>query len=287
MPSPFISDYISYVEAHLFPRPGAILNNNLASSCRTPVDFNFFPEPYYGDIDDTVKKSAVVLLYNPGPPDPLQNYHNHLPGSFKDILTHHKSYYELSKNLHFCINTIIGFIIPKTRQLNNLLSGIGVQLKEDCKPLFMDIVPWHSNIFNGFNHNFNTIDTLNEFRKNVILPAILNAKNTVFNDFLNKKSSDKIVFFAVGAIYSRGLLLQRIGFNCINVTFPFALAPNVSVWKINTNDLKIDFIEENQDLNEIKDKEVFIINIWTPNIGMNIPVNDNICNCISEIICNL
>jgi hypothetical protein len=76
-------------------------------------------------------------------------------------------------------------------------------------------------------------------------------------------------------------------FNCINVTFPFALAPNVSVWKINTNDLKIDFIEENQDLNEIKDKEVFIINIWTPNIGMNIPVNDNICNCISEIICNL
>jgi hypothetical protein len=284
MPSPFILNYISYVQAHLFPRSGAILNNNLTSCSRSPVDFNFFPEPYYGDIDDSEKKSAVVLFYNPGPPDPLQNYTNHLPGSFNDILAHHGSYHELSRNFHFCFNTINRFIQPKTFQLNSLLRGIDVPLKEDCKPLFMDIVPWHSTSFSGFNRNFNTITTLNEFRKNVILPATLNAKNTVFNDFVNNSSDDKIIFFAVGAKYSKGLLLSRIGFRCINDTFPFPLAPNVYVWKINTNDLIKDFVEENQDLNKIKDKEVIIINLWTPNIGMNIPFNDDLCICLNQIV---
>ena len=88
-----------------------VLNHNLTSCCPSPIfpaiSFKHFPEPYYGNPDDSIEKLAVVLFYNPGPTDNNQLIGNMAVGSFHNkYLINEQSYYNLSSNLDFCNNTI-------------------------------------------------------------------------------------------------------------------------------------------------------------------------------------
>ena len=103
-----------------------VLSHRIASCCPSPpkpaISFDHFPEPYYGNPDDHIQKSAVVLFYNPGPSGPDQLLGNLAPGSFhRNYLAHRRNYFSMSSAFCFCTGTINRFINPKTNQLNNLL----------------------------------------------------------------------------------------------------------------------------------------------------------------------
>jgi len=323
MPSAFINNWINETQNNIdywynnftltpnvfsiTPLPAApvinpnILNHNLTSCCPDPnfpqISFEHFPEPYYGNPDDSIEKLTVVLFYNPGPHNFSQSILNHAANSFHDnYIINGSNYFNLSSNLNFVNNTINGFWIPKNNQLLNLFSCMDF-INNNYKPLFMDLIPWHSNNFNGLNFSrFILPNTLIEFKNNVLLPAILNANNSVVSRFLNSihNSNNKIVFFAVGAKYSNNNYLNSIGFNDITPNIPnhnnhilkgntLVVGNNsrLRVWKINSNLL----IKNNDNLEDLLHKEIILINLWTTNVGMNIP--SNICPTINHIFNNI
>ncbi len=277
-----------------------ILNHNITSCCPSPqfppISFEHFPEPYYGNPDDDIEKLAVCLFYNPGPQGADQHITARGTGTFyNNYAMCGNNYNMLSSTLSFCVGTINRFWIPKTNQLLNLFNCLNFK-KEDLNPLFIDLIPWHSNTFKDIDFNrFATANTLQEVKNNVLIPAILNANNSSISHYLNSinKTNNKIVLFAIGAKYSRNNYLTSLGFQDITSTIPnnlpntvivngdiHANGPNkiVKIWKIKINNL----ISQNIDLHHIKDKEVYIINLWTRNVGMNIP--QGICDTLDHIL---
>jgi hypothetical protein len=265
-----------------------ILNHNLTSCCPVPnfpeISFEHFPEPYYGNPDDDTKKFTVVLFYNPGPQVNEQSINARGNGTFyNNYYNCNNNYYNLSSELLFCDVTINRFLVPKMQQLNNLFQFIPHSL--DIKPLFMDLIPWHSNKFSSLHQGrFCQPQTLSEFKTNVILPAVLNAKNSFVTDYINSISNNKnkIILFAIGALYTNQNYLHSIGFNNITANIPnhqahvnnnnIIVAGNnskITIWHINSNKL----LNDHSKLAFLANKEIYIINMWTPNIGMNIPQN--------------
>jgi hypothetical protein len=279
----------------------SVLNHNLTSCCPSPnypeISFEHFPEPYYGNPDDSKGKSAVVLFYNPGPQDPNQDISARGPNTFYDnFIVNSRSYYLLAKNLHFCLNTMTKFWNPKNNQLNNLLSFIPNNSIE-LSPLFMDIIPWHSRNFRGLlKTRYSLPDTLNEFKRNVIIPAVLNASNTLITRYVNSISTKKntIVLFAIGALYSNKNYLTQIGFKNITNLIPnhidhvtinnrIVAGNNSKITILHTTGSQL---KSNIDgLNQLAEKDIYIINMWTPNIGMNIPIS--IQTTLSHIFRNI
>jgi hypothetical protein len=266
-----------------------ILNHNITSACPSPpfpqISFAHFPEPYYGDSDDSTKKLAVVLFYNPGPSGEDQLLSASGPGTFHDnYVASGSNYYNLSRNLKFCNGTINRFWNPKNNQLSNLFEELEFK-KEDLKPLFLDMVPWHSDKFSGLNMaRYNLPNCMIEVKKNVIVPAALNAENSAISRYANQltNSSNKIVLFAVGAQYSNNFL-NPLGFSDITNTIPVMIPHTVQnnnaiqinggsskmkVWKMIGDNLNLELTDEFTGLNN---KEIYIINMWTANIGMDIP----------------
>lgn len=277
-----------------------ILNHNITSCCPSaqfpPISFAHFPEPYYGNPDDDIEKLAVCLFYNPGPQKDDQLITARGAGTFYDnYIESGNNYNLLSCNLLFVPVTINTFWTPKINQLLNLFQCLNFK-KDELKPLILDLIPWHSDKFTGVNNGrFITIDTIQELKKNVFIPAILNANNSRISHYLNsiKKTNNKIVLFAIGAKYSRNNYLTSLGFQDITFTIPINLpnivivngdihanGPNriVKVWKIDSNNL----IPQNEDLQQIKNKEIYVINLWTKNVGMNIP--RDICATLDHIL---
>jgi hypothetical protein len=310
MATPFITNWIketdleidywvnNYLKApHLFSVTGTphlpiinanVLRHNLTSCCPTPnfpkISFEHFPEPYYGNPDDSAEKLAVVLFYNPGPQGIDQHINSRGPDTFYDkFIANGHSYCSLSTHLNFCSNTINNFWNPKNVQLNNLLNFIPFNSHE-LKPLFMDIIPWHSPSFKGLlNARFTLPNTIDEFKSKVIIPATFIAKNSLITRYVNSLPSktNKIVLLAIGALYSNGLYLNQIGFNNITNTIPAHIGhvminqriitgnnSKITIWHITGNHLKS---ELNDNISELSNKNIYIINLWTPNIGMNIP----------------
>ena len=278
-----------------------VLNHNLTSCCPSDIypliEFDYFPEPYYGNPDDDVEKLAVILFYNPGPQIQEQHINSRGNGTFYDnYLKNELSYKRMSANLEFCDITINRFWKPKLDQLNDLLGFLNLN-NNNLLPFFMDLIPWHSARFNGIYMNrFTRNDTLIEFKLNVIIPAILNAKNSLVTRFVNDipGNRNKIVFFAVGAQYSNNNILSSIGFEdntsfipqnndhiLINNTLVAGNNSRIKVWKINSTifNRNIDIIKD------IVDSEIYLINLWTPNVGMNIP--RNISSTIFHILHNI
>jgi hypothetical protein len=313
MPSDYVNDWINHIQdsidywfdnyplaPNIFsitPIPNLptispnILNHNLTSCCPVPnfpeISFEHFPEPYYGNPDDDTKKLTVVLFYNPGPQVIEQSINARGNGTFFNIYNNcNNNYFNLSSELLFCDVTINNFFVPKMHQLRNLLQFI--PHRPDIKPLFMDIIPWHSNKFSGLhNGRFGLPQTLSEFKKNVILPAILNAKNSFVTDYINSISNNKnkIILFAIGALYTNQNYLHSIGFNNITANIPNHHAHDIinnrivagnkskiTIWNINSSK----FLSDYSKLECLANKEIYIINMWTPNIGMNIPQNINL-----------
>lgn len=266
-----------------------ILNHNVTSACPSTnypaISFAHFPEPYYGNPDDQIEKLAVVLFYNPGPSGDDQLLSNNGPGTFhENYKKAGYNYFELSSNLQFCNGTINRFWNPKNNQLINLFEDLSFE-KPELNPLFLDLVPWHSDKFNGVEiSRYNLPNCIDELKRNVFLPAILNAQNSAISHYLNKvtNSTSKIVMFAVGAKYSRDGYLSSIGFNDITDTIP-QLAPHtiiqgndiringssskMKIWKLEGGTLTI----EGLNISDLQNKEIFIINMWTANVGMDIP----------------
>jgi hypothetical protein len=278
-----------------------ILNHNLTSCCPSPrfpsIEFGYFPEPYYGNPDDDIEKLAVVLFYNPGPQKPEQHINARGIGTFyNNYLDNDSNYFQLSSNLDFCDVTINGFWNIKINQLDDLLNFLIIENNKP-QPLFLDLIPWHSQNFSGINMvRFVRIETLKEFKRNVIFPAIFNAKNTLVSNYVNQFSSstNKIVFFAVGARYSNNNILSAIGFSdftnfipehpehtLVNGTIISGNNSKIKIWKSNADlfDVNISNIEN------ITNSEVYILNLWTPNVGMNIP--RNISETIRHIFHNI
>lgn len=312
MPTPFIDNWIKQtdqqvnywvdnylISPHLFQItniPNApvihpnVLRHNLTSCCPPAnfpeISFEHFPEPYYGNPDDSIEKLAVVLFYNPGPQGPDQHISARGANTFySNFILEGSSYYSLSTNLNFCLNTIYSFWNPKNNQLNNLLNFIPRNSTE-LRPLFMDIIPWHSPNFTGLlNARFTLPDTVDEFKSKVIIPAVLIATNSLITNYTNSlsRSNNKIVVLAIGALYSNGQYLSQIGFEDITNTIPNHNAYNmvnqrivtetgarIAIWHISGGALNT---QKNKDLNELDNKDIYIINMWTQNIGMNIPAN--------------
>jgi|GEM_PF-5796458 len=177
MPTPYLSKWIQDIDneidflvhnypitPHLFSitHPPAIqaihpivLSHSITSCWPSPpippISFSHYPEPYYGNPDDSIRKSAVVLFYNPGGYSDGQMLGSKLLNSFhQKYLAHGSSYYHLSMAFDFCTRTVNGFILPKTNQVNTLMSFM-VTVPENVQPIFMDIIPWHSAKFIGLN----------------------------------------------------------------------------------------------------------------------------------------
>ena len=281
-----------------------ILNHHLASCCpsppKSPISFAHFPEPYYGNPYDNILKSAVVLFFNPGPPNDDQ-----LLGNLKSLdtfnnkyITCKNKYVDLSSSGNFCKGTVDGFIKPKTKQLNSILSFI--PNISDSKALFMDIIPWHSDRFDGLDFGrFTEPATIEEIKKNVFIPAILNAINTSITHHANKVTDNKIIVFCVGAKYSKEHILSSIGFNditstiqLINNPFPSFRPQTLPYTMLNSNgDISVDSkskikvwksiglnIIDNVELDEdtrviLNNKEIVVFNIWNMARSMDIPLN--------------
>jgi hypothetical protein len=281
-----------------------ILNHDLTSCCPTPpkspISFAHFPEPYYGNPDDLISKSAVVLFFNPGEAG-VDQLHGNLSSAdtFNSKYNfHHNNYFDLASNFNFCRATVKGFIIPKTRQLNRVLDFIN-NISEK-KPLFMDLIPWHSENFNGLDlPRFSIPNSIVQAKKMVLIPAIMNALNTEITAYANQFSKNKIVLLCVGAKYSKESILSTIGFKdittsiqLINNPFPNLTPPNlphtilnsnndisadsiskIKIWKINGCDF-IKSIELDHDTEtNISNKEIIIINVWNMARSMDIPQN--------------
>jgi len=263
-----------------------------------PISFSHFPEPYYGDPDDSIMKSAVVLFYNPGGFSNAQSHGSALPDSIhQKYLAHGSSYYHLSAAFNFCFGTVNGFITPKTNQVNTLI-GCLVTVSENVRPLFIDIIPWHSTKFIGLNNvRFTLPDTTSDVRKKVLLPAILNAENSLLTRYLNSLQSGggKTVLLSVGAKYSRHFL-PKLGFQDVTRLIPdnppvsvvndigdivaFLPYKKVKVWKINTSDI-VDSTDEVD--TSLLNREIIIINVWySTGRTMNIPID--ICPTIQHIL---
>ena len=319
MPSTFVRNWINDVEncvqfwsvnlplsPELFsvtPLPIApainpqVLSHNITSCCTDSppsdftISFDHFPEPYYGDSDDYVAKSAVVLFYNPGPHGHDQLHFSLNPGSFLHtnyLTVFAGNYYNLSASYGFCAGTVGGFITPKTNQLNAMLGFIPAFT--ESKPLFMDLVPWHSNKFKGLNPTRLTIDVNKEIWEKVLIPAVLNARNTSVTKYLNRGGKKIIVLLAVGAKYSRDGWLTLLGFNDITHLIPNfhpntiiiprgtgcdIVTPNgtIKIWQISTKEVANKFDEFSSVMipNELIDYEqIIIINQWTKHRDMNI-----------------
>jgi hypothetical protein len=148
----------------------------------------------------------------------------------------------------------------------------------------MDIIPWHSPNFRGlFKARFSLPNTIDEFKSKVIIPAALIAKKSLITRYVNSLpgKTNKIVLVAVGALYSNNLYLNQIGFNNITNTIPAHIGhvilnqriitgnnSKITIWHISGNHLKGKL---NDDISDLSSRDVYIINMWTPNIGMNIP----------------
>ena len=293
-----------------------ILNHNLTSCCPTPpksaISFAHFPEPYYGNPDDLILKSAVILFFNPGPAGNDQLHGNlTTPNTFN-----HKynlcrnNYFNLSSTNNFCSGTYNRFIRPKTNQINSVLSF--VPNISEYNPLFMDIVPWHSDNFDGLDSNrFNIPATLREAKIMVFLPAILNALNTKITQYAKKFNEKKIILFCVGSKYSKENILSSIGFNDITTTiqlinnpFPNINPPNlpytilnsngdisvdskskIKVWSITGSKILDDIDVDQETRLTLNDKEIVILNVWNMARSMDIPQNigPTIENIIQQI----
>jgi hypothetical protein len=281
-----------------------ILNHHLTSCCPSPpksqISFNHFPEPYYGNPDDQILKSAVILFFNPGAPG-----NDQLLGNFKTVDTFNNkyiacgcNYFHLSSSGNFCDNTIKRFIKPKTKQLNSILSF--VPNISNYEPLFMDLVPWHSDKFDGLDFGrFTEPATIEEIKKNVFIPAILNAINTSITHHANKVADNKIIVFCVGAKYSKEHILSSVGFNditstiqLINNPFPSFSPQTLPYTMLNSNgDISVDSkskikvwksigsnIIDNVEVDEntrviLNNKEIVVFNIWNMARSMDIPLN--------------
>lgn len=327
MATPYLNNWIRDIDAkidfwvnnymitpHLFSithLPGApvihpnVLSHRITSCCPSPpmppISFSHYPEPYYGNPDDSVRKSAVVLFYNPGGYSYAQLLGSMLPNSFhQKYLVHGSSYFNLSSALDFCVGTVNGFIVPKTNQVCNLM-GCMVTVPDNVRPLFMDMIPWHSNGFIGMNHfRFAHPDIIADVRKKVLLPAIFNAENSLLTHYLNSlhNGRGKTILLSVGAKYSRHFL-PTLGFHDVTRLIPdnppvsvvdgigdiLACLPfkKVKVWKISTSD-----IVDTSDEVEISshNREIFIINVWySTGRTMNIPID--ICPTIQHILTHI
>jgi hypothetical protein len=279
-----------------------ILSHRITSCCPSPpmplISFSHYPEPYYGNPDNSVIKSAVVLFYNPGGYSDIQVLGNMLPNSFhQKYLAHGSHYYHLSAAFDFCTGTVNRFIIPKTSQVNNLI-GCMVMVPQNVQPLFMDMIPWHSNGFIGVDKiRFALPGTIVEARKRVLLPAIFNAENSLLTHYLNslQNGRGKTVLLSVGANYSRHFL-PALGFHDVTRLIPdnppvsvvngggdiLAFLPfkKVKVWKINTSEV-IDSFDEMEIT--LQNREIFVINAWySTGRTMNIPID--ICPTIAHIL---
>ena len=328
MATPFVNTWINRIENSIkywsitysagpypfvitpLPAPAVVntnvLSHRITSCCPSPpkpaISFDHFPEPYYGNPDDDVQKTAVVLFYNPGPSGPDQLLGNLAPGSFhSNYLAHGENYFSMSSAFRFCSGTINKFIKPKTNQLNNLI-GCMDEIPLNLNPLFMDLLPWHSDKFQGFiRKRFIDPGTKNEVWENMMFTAILNAKNTSVTHYVNtlKNGGSKIVLFCIGSYYQH--VLTAIGFDDITHLIPIALPhaffskpgvisaytdnKRIKVWRLNSSDLnsRIKDSDCTEDLSEnLAGSDVYIINMWTTVRSMDIP--QKICPVISHIL---
>jgi hypothetical protein len=281
-----------------------ILSHDLTSCCPTPpkspISFAHFPEPYYGDPDDFVSKSAVVLFFNPGDGG-VDQLHGNVSSAntfCSKYNQHQNNYFDLARNYNFCRTTVNSFIIPKTRQLNVALSFI--HNISDKKPLFMDLIPWHSKNFNGLDlPRFSNPNTIAQAKKMVFIPAILNAMNTEITAYLSKFSKNKIVLICVGAKYSKESILSTIGFKditsnirLVNNPFPNLAPPNLpytilssnndiivdsiskmKIWKVSGSEFVKDIELDQESVGNISSKEIIVINVWNMMRSMDIPQN--------------
>jgi hypothetical protein len=245
----------------------------------------------------------VTLFYNPGPTAPDQHLQANGPNSFNHRYAQHNfDYSNLASAFDFCPVTINNFINPKSHQLNQLLGFINHNEKA-LDPLFMDLIPWHSANFQGVDlARFNIPNVLNEFRTSILLPAAMNARNTALTNYANniQSESNKIVFLAIGALYTTAGLLNSVGFQ--NVTNHIPAAPNhllinnpncleiqpdvrMSVWHMSGDQLVHD--SEKLGTKHLNGAKIFIINLWNKNIGMNIPCNQHVSNTLQHVLSNI
>jgi hypothetical protein len=277
----------------LTPFPGCsypnsdVLSHSITIACRTPssapISFDYFPEPYYGNPDDHVTKSAIVLSYNPGPMVIGQIQHGDLHNRY--LHNFRGNYQSLATAFGF-LPVTLAYINSRRNELNAMLPFIHALNKNS--PLFMDMVPWHSKKFSGFRNDLiSTIVTLKQVWENVFIPAILNAKNSLITHYIGKR---KIVFIAVGAKYSVNIL-PILGFDNIT-TAHFAFPPDsafnlqhtaidtvngrIKIWRIQNADIETKLSDLKVDNNDsIKEElknydEMYCLNMWTlqPNMRL-------------------
>jgi hypothetical protein len=331
MPSNYIANWIQNIDRGVlhwmknphhnrisFDADPLILSNHI-EACKPDLDIQSFPEPYYFNADDSVQKSAVVLFYNPGKSDA----NNHRNGQFHHNLNFHKGTYSTlasnvsfdKKNVSFLDGTKT-FLKSKKSQLDHILNHCGCAVNEE-KPLFIDLVPWHSQKFGEFDiSRFSLEPAKSQAIRNVIIPAVLNAENSLLTVQASTNTSDRkvVVFFCVGAKYSKFKapqpgFLEALGFRDItknvelmnsvtkvfnaNIRYTMLTSAGditfdalscVRVWKIGWEELirNLDLSDSEWKLpNYDSNMDIYAINIWNNFQGMNIPRNlDSTINAI-------
>jgi hypothetical protein len=207
----FINDKNTY--SNLITSCVAQRNSHKLTPKEYQIDINSFPEPYYGNPDDSIEKTAVVLFYNPGG----SNFHLFRSAQgkgtfFTKYYNNKLSYSKLSSLPGFKgfigpvskKNTLTHFIAPKKNSLHKILNNCGMS-PVTGEPFFLDLVPWHSEKFGLFDMKLFKQNAFRQALQNVFIPAILNANNSLFSYEARARSKGKniIVFFCVGALYSK------------------------------------------------------------------------------------
>jgi hypothetical protein len=292
-----------------------ILNFRIAQCSKILLDHQCFPEIYYGSADDSICKLAVVLFYNPGKPGPPQRYDSTAHNSLMVKYTNNGcSYSSMASKLDFIEDTVNKFWEPQKSRLKKVLFDSGVELDDD--PFFMDLIPWHSANFKIDQSKFKDNDVKNQALQNVLLPAILLAKNSRLNQ-IGVHNKNRIAFFCIGAKYSNENILSVLGFTDYtdkielinNAPHPPAVqiyrphlpktiltskktichdgSANIKVWRADFNDLVRDADVNEWGCETIKSLKkvrsyIVIINVWNNQSNMNIP--NNIGVVVNEIL---
>lgn len=215
MASKYINNWIQFVDSSViywlrrvnnqfqykdFLQDKKILSVQLARCSKNQLSHLYFPEVYYGSADDSITKLAVVLFYNPGRADQLQKFDDSSIESFRNKFKKNKKKYSvLASKLDFAGRTKDQFFEPQKRRLKKILLACGVDKEAD--PFFIDLIPWHSAKFNLNWIKFNCPVVISEAIENMLIPAVLIAKNSHLSQ-VGGNFRNHIVLFCVGAKYS-------------------------------------------------------------------------------------
>jgi hypothetical protein len=238
------------------------VNHNLHT-----LNFNVYPEPYYGDFDNC---SSVLLTHNPGQAEVNKKGINSTFEAAIDVLpnTRENNYYNMATTNIFPNKGTNNWVNQKNTEINNLLNTI-INFKN--RLYIRDLVPYHGATFGNLPMHLCASYLYNYFFCQVICSSF----NSEFYHYLNR-NNPKIktsILFARGAAWKKPDGLSSIGWDFIGRIYS-----NCYIFKANMNIIsKIKGVNLNEWPCDITSNEIYIV-VITPKKGGRVVIYKTIKN---------